>query len=55
MPVDEFSIENMKAELARATNRRTDVLAMIKGWSESNPAVPAEVLIRAIEKRMQEL
>jgi len=33
---DPFSIENMKAELARAINKQADIQAMILEWSRSD-------------------
>jgi len=33
MPLDPFSIENMKTELARATNKQADIWRMISKWS----------------------
>lgn len=51
MSLDPFSIENMKAELARAINKQADIQAMIDVYEHTNHYPHASVLILQIKKR----
>lgn len=60
--IDSFSIENMKAELARAINKQADIQAMIDKWlaidntslTDIKIAIKQLALIRAIDARNNE-
>lgn len=59
MSLNPFSIENMKAELARAINKQADIQAMIDEWlvidntslTDIRIAIKQLALIRAIDER----